>query len=192
MQPDSLVLAGGSARRLGGHDKVLLVLGDNGQSLLEQAVTACPGRVIVVGAARPLSTVVTWVEDLNPGAGPAAGIWSGLGHVTTPYVFVTAADQLITRGDAQAICDAAENHEGAWAIRADGTGQPLAACVKVSVLHELLEPTAGINQSPLRLLASRDMVGVKVADLVDVDTWRSRGEGNAHSRLAQQIGRAHV
>ena len=171
MQPDSLVLAGGAARRMGGFDKTQLPLGDGGQSLLQQAVDSCPGRVIVVGHTRPLNCDVTWVPDLNPGGGPAAGVWSGLAHVTSTYVFITAADQLMTPAQVRSICDAAVGHDGAWAIRPDGTGQPLCACVRVDLLTDLLAPTCGVNQSPLRLLSGRDMVGVVVADLHDVDTW---------------------
>jgi molybdopterin-guanine dinucleotide biosynthesis protein A len=127
--------------------------------------------VFVVGPPRPVSGDVTWVADLHPGGGPASGIWSGLPHVGTEYVFVTASDQNVTREQVQSICDAAVGHDGAWAIRPDGSGQPLCACVKAQVLREILAPTFGVNQSPLRLLQGRDMVGVTVTELHDVDTW---------------------
>jgi molybdopterin-guanine dinucleotide biosynthesis protein A len=39
---------------------------------------------------------VTWVPDLNPGGGPAAGIWSGLSKCTSEYVFISAADQTLS------------------------------------------------------------------------------------------------
>lgn len=142
-----------------------------GDSLLQGVVDACPGRVIAVGVERPSISGATWVVDLNPGGGPGAGIWSGLTHVTTDYVFISAGDQQLEASDVAAICDAAIGHEGAWAVREDGQGQPLCACVRANVLRELLADTQGVNVSPLRLLSSRDMVGVSVRELVDVDSW---------------------
>ncbi|CAB4343099.1 MAG: NTP transferase domain-containing protein [Actinobacteria bacterium] len=182
MQPDSIVVAGGQSRRLGGIDKTMLVLRSDGLTLLQGVIDACVGRVIVVGQQREVSREVTWVSDEFPHGGPASGLWSGLPHVTTEYVFISAADQLLSPTDVAAICQASVGHDGAWAIRADGMGQPLCACVRTEVLRELLEPSRGINASPLRLLETRNMVPVSVSELVDVDTW------NDVARMAEREG----
>jgi len=176
--PDSIVVAGGSATRMGGFDKALLPLGLSGKALLEDVVTACPGEVYIVGYPREITVennkLFTWVPDLNPSAGPAAGIWSGLARTATEYVFISAADQTLTDETVAKIVLAAQGNDGAWAIRSDGTGQPLCACVRSELLRDLLSPTQGVNQSPLRLLSTLNMVGVIVnpEQVIDFDTWQ--------------------
>jgi molybdopterin-guanine dinucleotide biosynthesis protein A len=176
--PDSIVVAGGSATRMGGLDKAMLPLGLGGKALLEDVINACPGQVFVVGHPRELQVGsnhrVTWVPDLNPGGGPAAGIWSGLERVTSEYVFISAADQTLSNMTVSKIISAAHGNEGAWAIRVDGSGQPLCACVRTDLLRDLLSPTQGVNQSPLRLLSALNMIGVSVnpGQVIDFDTWQ--------------------
>lgn len=166
-------MAGGNARRLGGIDKVMLPLGDSQTSLLEAVISACPGRVIVVGPTRSLKQPVIWAVDEQPDGGPAAGIWSGLSHVDTDYVFLAAADQKLSAHIVKQICEAALGHDGAWAVRADGTGQPLCAVVQTQLIEELLAATQGLNQSPLKLMSTLKMVAVTVdeGEIDDVDTW---------------------
>ena len=176
--PDSIVVAGGSATRMGGLDKTMLPLGLSGKALLEDVINACPGQVFIVGHSRELQVGsnhrVTWVPDLNPGGGPAAGIWSGLAHVTSEYVFISAADQTLSDMTVSKIISAAQGNKGAWAIRVNGSGQPLCACVRTDLLRDLLSPTQGVNQSPLRLLSALNMIGVSVnpGQVIDFDTWQ--------------------
>lgn len=173
MSIDSILVAGGGARRLGGVDKAMLPLGHASSPLIESVIAACPGNVIVVGPQRSLAHPVTWVADEHPDGGPAAAIWSGLQHVTSEYVFVSAGDQILTTHIVNQICKAAIGHDGAWAVRADGTGQPLCAVVRSRLMLDLLEPTQGINQSPLKLMSTLALVPVKVDEgaIDDVDTW---------------------
>lgn len=191
--PDSIVVAGGNATRMGGLDKVMLPLGLTGSALLAEVVNACPGKIIIVGSLRELESErtdqVTWVPDLNPGGGPAAGIWSGLGSVSTEYVFISAADQTLTTETTAKIVSAAQGQDGAWAIRSDGQGQPLCACVRINLLRELLEPSQGVNQSPLRLLSSLNMVGVTVSpeQVVDFDTWQDVAKAIKESDAMDQV-----
>ena len=78
LSPDSIVVAGGSATRLGGIDKAMLPLGESGAALLADVVNACPSRVFVVGLPRDLThEQITWIPDLNPRSGPAGAF---LGH----------------------------------------------------------------------------------------------------------------
>ena len=191
--PDSIVVAGGKASRMGGMDKAMLPIGRNGNALLRDVVESCPGKVFIVGYPRDISTnrdnEVNWVADLNPGGGPAAGIWSGLMKVTTEYVFISAADQTLSDETVRALIEAAIGHAGAWAIRSDGSGQPLCACVKTEILRELLAPTKGINQSPLKLLSALEMVGVNVNpdQVVDFDTWQDVAKAAKRSEAMDQI-----
>lgn len=186
-------MAGGMATRMGGLDKAMLTLGLSGKTLLEDVITACPGKVFVVGYPREIvdkgNDEVTWVDDLNPAGGPAAGIWSGLSNVTSDYVFISAADQTLSSDTVSALITAAFGNDGAWAIRADGSGQPLCACVRTGMMRDLLAPTQGINQSPLRLLSALNMVGVEVNpdQVVDFDTWQDVAKAVNGSEAMDQI-----
>ncbi len=200
MTPDSIVVVGGKARRLGGLDKAMLPLGTGGKSLLQGVIDACPGKVIAVGPHREVSGNVEWIADEVADGGPAVGLWSALPRINSEYVFITAADQRVTADIVLDLCQSAVCHDGAWVIHADGTGQPLCAVIKVEVLKRLLEPTRGVNQSPLRLMSTCDMVGVSVknGEIVDVDTWgdvaaMARSEGVPMTQLwidnlAQALG----
>lgn len=183
MSIDSIVVAGGKASRLGGVDKVMMPLADSGQSLLQAVVAQCPGRVVVVGPKRNVVGVDSWVDDSGE-LGPASGIWYGLAQVNTEYVFICAGDQVLQSGTVTRISKAAQSHDGAWAVRADGTGQPLCAVVKTELIRELLAPTQGAHQSPLKLMSTLDMqpVTVNEGDVDDVDTW------DDVRRLAQKAG----
>ena len=88
--PDSIVVAGGKSSRMGGMDKAMLPLGLSGKTLLEDIIESCPGKIIVVGIPREIysDALVSWVPDLNPRGGPAAGLWSGLYSVTSEYVLL--------------------------------------------------------------------------------------------------------
>ena len=191
--PDSIVVAGGSATRMGGVDKAMLPLGLGGSSLLEDVVKSCPGKVFIVGNPREIGNYsgdsVTWVPDLNPDGGPAAGLWSGLISVTSEYVFISAADQTLSNNTVSALIEAALGNDGAWAIRSVGTGQPLCACVRTDLLRDLLMPTQGVNQSPLRLLSTLKMVGVNVNpdQVVDFDTWQDVAKAVKGSEAMDQI-----
>lgn len=190
---DSIIVAGGKASRLSGIDKALLPFGSAGNTLLVDAVAACPGHVFIVGLPRNIAATViarvTWVSDLNPDGGPAAGIWSGLKLVNTDYVFISAGDQTLDCETVTEIIEAARGNDGAWAIREDGLGQPLCACVKTQSLRDLLAPTQGINLSPLRLLSTLNMVGVSVkpGHVRDFDTWADVTRAVKRSESMDQI-----
>ncbi|MGA0003721.1 MAG: NTP transferase domain-containing protein [Candidatus Nanopelagicales bacterium] len=191
--PDSIIVAGGRATRMGGVDKAMLPLGLSGETLLADIIKSCPGKVFVVGNPREIgidtADLVTWVPDLNPGGGPAAGIWSGLTSVTSEYVFISAADQTLSSDTVSTLIAAALGRDGAWAIRSDGNGQPLCACVRTELLRDLLTSTQGANQSPLRLLSSLQMVGVNVNpdQVVDFDTWQDVAKAVNGSEAMDQI-----
>jgi molybdopterin-guanine dinucleotide biosynthesis protein A len=89
---DAVVLAGGSARRLGGADKPALVVGDT--SLLDRVLTACAGaaRTVVVGPSRRTCRPVLWCREDPPGGGPVPALRAGLQHVRADRVVLLAAD----------------------------------------------------------------------------------------------------
>ena len=111
---DTIVLAGGAARRLGGADKPALSVG--GRPLLDRVLAACPGAAItvVVGPHRPTArTVVRALED-PPGGGPLAALDAGLRHTTAPTVLVLSADlPFLTAATVHTLLAAATGTSGA-------------------------------------------------------------------------------
>ena len=81
---DTIVLAGGAARRLGGADKPALSVG--GRPLLDRVIAACPDAAItvVVGPRRPATRAVVHALEDPPGGGPLAALDAGLRHTTAP------------------------------------------------------------------------------------------------------------
>jgi molybdopterin-guanine dinucleotide biosynthesis protein A len=89
---DAIVVAGGTARRLGGVDKPGLRIG--GVALLDRVVGAVAGasRTVVVGPTRELARPVLWCREEPVGGGPVAAIGAALAQVKAPTVVVLAAD----------------------------------------------------------------------------------------------------
>lgn len=89
---DAVVLAGGSARRLGGADKPGVRVG--GRALLDRVLAACADAADTVVVAEPRATArpVRWAREDPPGGGPLAALDAGLRHTTAPYVVVLSAD----------------------------------------------------------------------------------------------------
>ncbi|WP_131747836.1 NTP transferase domain-containing protein [Frankia sp. Cppng1_Ct_nod] len=94
MSWDAVVLAGGSARRLGGVDKPRVTIG--GRTLLERVLAAVDDArgIIVVGPPRPVPgpRPIIWTREHPLGGGPVAALAAGLELVRAPLVAVLAAD----------------------------------------------------------------------------------------------------
>jgi molybdopterin-guanine dinucleotide biosynthesis protein A len=105
---DALVLAGGSARRLGGVDKAALVVGQ--QTLLDRVLAACTdaARTVVVGPRRRTSRPVIWCREEPPGGGPVPALRAGLDHVTADRLVLLAVDlPFLTPAVVSALVDSA-------------------------------------------------------------------------------------
>ncbi|MEQ7127445.1 molybdenum cofactor guanylyltransferase [Actinopolymorpha sp. B11F2] len=92
---DVVVLAGGTARRFGGADKVLLPVA--GRPMLERVVSAgaAARTVVVVGPQRPLppgAPTVRWTREQPAGSGPLAAVAAGLELCGSAIVVVLAGD----------------------------------------------------------------------------------------------------
>jgi len=89
-----VVLAGGTASRLGGEDKALMEL--DGEPLLARALralTRVTETLLVVGHPdRHAGFGVDVISDHRPGAGPLAGLEAALMHAATPHVLLLACD----------------------------------------------------------------------------------------------------
>lgn len=173
---DAVVLAGGTARRLDGTDKAMLVVG--GSTLLERVLTAVERArtVVVVGPERPVTAAVTWAREDPPLSGPLAALAAGLGHGTAELVVVAACD--LPHFSAAAV-DALRTTlartpraDGAVLVDASGHRQPLAAVYRRAALAAALAAIGDPRNRPVRLLAA-ELTLAEVPDPVaamDVDT----------------------
>ena len=172
---DAIVLAGGSARRLGGVDKPALDVG--GRSLLAHVVGAvgAAGRIVVVGPQRPLPVRVVWCVEDPPGGGPVVAIAAGLRHTAADVVVVLAAD-LPWVAPAVPVLRAALDDGHDLAVLVDDVGRVnhLAAAWRRSALQTALSALGDPGGRPVRALTS-SVAAVHVPDTGgwgrDCDTW---------------------
>jgi molybdenum cofactor guanylyltransferase len=89
-----VLLAGGKSRRMG-EDKRYLVVGE--QTLLERGLGVLRSMfhevlVVIAQDSAPLDIDARVVRYLVPDCGSLGGIYTGLTHATSPYIFVVACD----------------------------------------------------------------------------------------------------
>ena len=177
----AVVLAGGTAARMGGVDKASIEV--DGVTLLERslAATLSAPEVVVVGDQVPTSRPVTWTVEDPPSGGPAAGLLTALDRflVAPDLVAVIAVDMpRVSAGTVARLTWAVEADsevDGAVLVDADGRRQPLAAVYRHAALSAArpgsLEEQHGL---PVRRLVG-DLRLVTVAavgdEARDVDTW---------------------
>jgi molybdopterin-guanine dinucleotide biosynthesis protein A len=178
---DAIVLAGGTARRLGGADKATLPVA--GRTLLDRVldVLTGAGQIVVVGAVRPVERPVQWTRESPPGGGPVAALGAGLALSQAARVLVLACDlPLITTATVQRLLAALERDasrtgaDAAMLVDPAGRRQPLLAvydrCALAAALVGLGEPA---GRSMRALVAGLDVVEVAAVgnEALDCDTW---------------------
>ena len=97
---DAHILAGGHARRLGGHDKGALVVGD--RRILDRQLAALEGRaariVIVGGPERLGGAGFEVIADWLPGVGALGGLYTALVSARSERTLVIACDMPFVTG----------------------------------------------------------------------------------------------
>ncbi|MGX1755519.1 DUF6457 domain-containing protein [Streptomyces lydicus] len=208
---DTIVLAGGAARRLDGADKPALSVG--ARPLLDRVLAACPDAAItvVVGPHRPTSRAVIRALEDPPRGGPLAALDAGLRHTTAPTVLVLSADlPFLTTATVQGLLAAATEKpgaagpgrgagpdsdappygDGAMLQDASGRDQPLVAAYRAASLRREL---AGIRAGhgtlaglPLRALVNglrlERVPDVTATASFDCDTWEDLSAARARIR----------
>jgi molybdenum cofactor guanylyltransferase len=195
---DTVVLAGGSANRMGGADKPGLTVG--GTPLLVSAARAAAEagatRLIIVGPPRP-GTVnaalaglaagrrpgwLACVREEPAGGGPVAGLRRGLAEVSAPWLALLAADlPFLTGAHLTALLTpeppgvAEDSAAGVVLTDADGRPQWLASCWRTSSLRAALAAYDGNSLhgllTPLRpALMHLGMAGDPMPPWLDCDT----------------------
>lgn len=167
-----MILAGGTASRLGGVAKPQLEVG--GVTLLDRVVAACAGagRIIVVGPAQPVAVEVSWAREDPPGGGPVAGLAAAAPYVTAPVVLTLAAD---LPGIAPAVAEllASVPADGVAALATAGRTNYLAAAWRTASLRAALAGLVPAGASMRSLFDGVPLVAVGDTEGRgrDIDTW---------------------
>ncbi|HZC27234.1 MAG TPA: NTP transferase domain-containing protein [Actinopolymorphaceae bacterium] len=163
---DAVVLAGGSARRFAGADKVMFAVA--GTPMLARVLSAVAGArtTVVVGPERSLAESagrhVRWTREQPAGSGPLAALAAGLGTGTAPVVVVLAGDMpMVDTAVVAALVEAAAHDDVDGAVLVDGEGrrQPLAAAYVRERLQAAMAAIGDPRDRPMGLLLSSMRLG---------------------------------
>lgn len=171
-----MILAGGTAARLGGIDKASVER--EGRSLLDHAIDAVIDAVEVVVVGDPLPTVrpVTFTRESPRYGGPVAGLLTGRDALlrSPSTLGVLAVDMpYVTAMTFRRLHEAALGHDGAFLTDPDGRRQ-LAGVLDVTRLDAVRPDLEGQHEMALhRLLADLDLalVAPEGDEARDIDTW---------------------
>jgi molybdopterin-guanine dinucleotide biosynthesis protein A len=193
---DTVVLAGGTAARMGGVDKPGLAVGGTPMliSVAQAAATAGTRRLIIVGPPRPgaVQAALTalaagrpdWlacVREERPGRGPVAGLRRGLTEVSAPWLVLLAADLPFLTGVhltallTTEVSTTTARADGVVPADTDGRPQWLASCWRASALRPALAAYDGDSLrgllAPLSPVLTRlHPAGAAMPAWVDCDT----------------------
>lgn len=181
----AVVLAGGTAQRMGGIDKGSVQV--DGVSLLERvlAATVQAGEVVVVGSPVRTTRAVTWTVEDPPLGGPAAGVLAAVDRLrgAPDLVLVLAVDlPRVHPGTVTRLVRAVEHDpdaDGAVLVDRDGRRQTLAAVYRHRSLAAAGSRHPHRSGLPMRRLVGAlrlvevDAVGDEARD---VDTWADLDE----------------
>ena len=171
---DAIVLAGGSAARLGGVDKPQLTVA--GRSLLDHTVAAVGDaeRVVVVGPDQPVRRTVVFCREQPPGGGPVAAIAAGLLRTISDVVVVLAADLPFMAPAIPLLLEALPAAGAALLVDAAGRVNYLAAAWRRASLQTALAALGDPNGASARALTElvpRVLVPDEGGWGRDCDTW---------------------
>jgi molybdopterin-guanine dinucleotide biosynthesis protein A len=168
---DAVILAGGTARRLGGVDKATIEV--DGLGLLARTIQAVAGatRVVVAGPVRPdLPASVAWCREDPPGGGPVAGLAAALPLLEAALVIVLAVDLPRIAPAVPVLLERLAQSPSAAAcvlIDHDGRVNYLAAAWRRPALETALATLPSVAGAAVRSLYA----GATVSEVADVEGW---------------------
>jgi molybdopterin-guanine dinucleotide biosynthesis protein A len=179
---DAIVLAGGTASRLGGLAKPQLKVA--GRSLLDRAVAAVPDaeRVVVVGPEQAVGGSVVFCREDPPGGGPVAAIAAGLVYTDADVVVVLASDLPWVRPAVPLLIAALPASGASLLVDASGRVNYLAAAWR---RHSLCAALAALGDpggaSARALVSATDLAYVPDREGWgrDCDTWEDLAEARS-------------
>lgn len=179
MDVAAVILAGGTAVRLGGADKAGIELA--GRTFLEHALAAVAsaGEVVVVGEQVPTSRPATFVREDPPLGGPVAGLVAGRRALaTTPDVILVMAVDMprVTGATVTRLLGAVGAHDGSVLVDDSGRSQ-LVLAVRTDRL-DAATPADPHGHSVRGLLAPLDLAEVAAVgdEARGVDRWEDLRE----------------
>jgi molybdopterin-guanine dinucleotide biosynthesis protein A len=172
---DAVVLAGGTARRLGGVDKAAVEVA--GRSLLDHVLASveAAASVVVVGDPRPTRHPVEWVRERPAGGGPVAGLAAALSAVTAEVLVLLACDLPLIDADAvRRLVGSTAGADGAVLVDRAGRRQPLAAAYRSAAIRSAVAKLGDpVGRAMRDLVAPLQLaeVAVRAQEALDCDTW---------------------
>ncbi|MFD4180046.1 NTP transferase domain-containing protein [Rhodococcus sp. NPDC058514] len=176
---DAVILAGGSATRMGGVDKPAIVIA--GRSMLSAALDAVAGaeRVVVVGPHRAdLADSIRQTQESPVGGGPVLAMNAGLRELEggTAHVVVLAADlPFLAAASIESLVDALDREPdatAAFALDESGRVQFLLGVWRRSALSARLDKLgrADLANRPMKTVIPAGYVTVPMTGISDCDT----------------------
>lgn len=179
---DAIVLAGGSARRLGGADKPMELV--DGTPLLCHVLDAVADAQhrVVVGPTRDLPVDVSWVREDPPGSGPVAAVAAGLPLTSAAVVLLLAADLPRIAPAITPLRTAVQHGAPAAILLTEGRLSYLAAAWRRDALQAALGRLPDVTNAAMRSLYDR-ISAHEVHDTQgwgqDCDTWDDLADAQA-------------
>ncbi len=187
---DAIVVAGGSAERMGGLDKPSLTVGQ--VPLVRRVLDALVEcrRVVVVGPHRSdMDRRVLQVREEPAGSGPVAAIDAGLaalGPDVADVVVVLAADiPFIEPSTIDALVAAARDSPAAFVVDDTRRTQYLLSAWRTRALVDAVARLDSVQNASLRSLVPTDHALLEIAGVGDCDTVDDLHQ--ARRRAAEQI-----
>ncbi|WP_176984721.1 molybdenum cofactor guanylyltransferase [Asanoa ishikariensis] len=167
----AVVLAGGSARRMGGNDKPSVVV--FGRSMRDRVLDALGAAepTVVVGGNVDVPAGVGYTREEPPGGGPVAAVAAGLAAVgpDAAEVAIVAGDlPLLTADAVNVLRDRLSTADGALYVDRDGRRQLLCGVWQAKALrHRLAEMLPGTGASTGFDAGPRGVRGASMRALIE-------------------------
>ena len=186
-----IILAGGKSKRMG-RDKSLISLGGKPLvSHVQEALHTVCGTLLLISADPRLDALgIPRYEDLIPGVGPLAGLYTGLYHSRNEYNLVLGCDTpLVSQALLEYLIDAVEPGDEVVQLATSKSKMPLLACYRRVCMDKILgfiqagerrmqESVARLETRTLMLTPAMEPYAMNINNPDDLRKAREFGESN--------------